>query len=302
LSTFETYMAEMARHSLLSEEQEVALAEEYVQGRAAEKQLAEALVYDPEIKRALEAAVVRGQEARKRMIQCNLRLVVSQAKRYSGRGLSFEDLVQEGNIGLIEAVERFDPQRGVRFSTYAVWWIRQGILRAIANQARTVRLPAHVSEKLSRLWRTRERLASQLHRRPTDQELAEQMGVSPREVRRLIRSERDVLSLNTPVGEDGDSELGDFVPDQDTPTMEETFAHHELQEKVQDIMAARLPPREHKVLRLRFGLDGGQTRTLAQVAEVLGITRERVRQIEARALRRLRYASARRRDLREAWV
>jgi RNA polymerase primary sigma factor len=295
-------MAEMGRHSLLSEEEEISLAEEYAQGRAAEEQLAEALNPDPKRKRVLEAAVVHGQEARKRMIQCNLRLVVSQAKRYAGRGLSFEDLVQEGNIGLIEAVERFDPRRGARFSTYAVWWIRQAVTRAIANQSRMVRLPAHVGEKLYRLRRAREKLSAQLHRRPTEHELAEQMGVSPGEIRRLLRSQRSVLSLNMPVGEEGDNELGDIVPDRDAPTMEETYAHYELRQKVHDMMAARLPPREQQVLRMRFGLDGGQTRTLAQIAEVLGITRERVRQIESRALRRLRYTSARRRDLREAWI
>lgn len=302
MSTFKNYMAEMGRYPLLSKEEEIVLAERYERGRTAKEQISEMVAFDLQERQELEAAVRRGDQARQRMIRCNLRLVISVAKHYGGRGLPFEDLVQEGNVGLIEAVERYDPRRGTRFSTYAVWWIRQTVSRAIGNQARTVRLPVHVSTELHHLRRVSNQLESCLHRRPTRQEMAEQMGVSLRRVRRLSQWQHKALSLNAPVGDREDSELADLVQDKDVPLIEETFARRQLRESVHDVMEAQLSAREQQILHLRFGLDGGPSRTLAQVAERVGVTRERVRQIETRALRRLRRASVRHKDLREAWI
>jgi RNA polymerase primary sigma factor len=295
-------MAEMGRYPLLSESEEIVLAERYERGRAALARLSEMVVVDPQERQELEAVVRRGEQARLRMIRSNLRLVISVAKRYAGRGMPFEDLVQEGNVGLIEAVERYDPRRGTRFSTYAVWWIKQTVSRSIETLARIVRLPVHVSADLYHLRRVSDELASRLQRRPTRQEVAEQMGISLRKVRRLLQWQHKVMSLNAPVGDQEDSELADFVQDEDVPLIEETFAHRQLRESVHDVMDAQLSQREQRVLSLRFGLDDGQARTLEQVAEVFGVTRERVRQIEARALRRLRRASVRHRELREAWA
>jgi RNA polymerase primary sigma factor len=294
-------MAEMGQYPLLSEEEEIALAERYERGRAARERLSEMVVPDPQERQELEAAVRRGEQARQRMIRCNLRLVISVAKPYVGRGLSFEDLVQEGNVGLMEAVERYDPRKGNRFSTYAVWWIKQTVSRAIENQGRTVRLPVHVSTELQHLRRVSDKLESRLQRRPTREEMAEQMGVSLRKIRRLLQWQHKVVSLSTPVG-DEDSELADLVQDEDVPPIEEAFAHRQLRESVHDVMAAQLSRREQRILRLRFGLDGGHAHTLGQVAEIFGVTRERVRQIELRAVRRLRHAIVRHKELREAWA
>jgi RNA polymerase primary sigma factor len=302
VSAFETYLSDMSRYPLLSGDEEVTLAAQYREGRAAQAQLSEASTLDPQARQALEGAIARGQQARECMIRGNLRLVVSQAKQYAGRGLSFEDLVQEGNIGLIAAVERYDPTRGNRFSTYAVWWIQQRMGRAIANKVRLVRLPVYVNDDLRRLHRARNDLAAALGRRPTPEEVAKEMGMPLKKVRRLAQWENRVLSLNAPVGDEGDSELADLVPDRETPAMEETVARHQLRERMQDMMGKRLRPREREVLRMRFGLDGSQEQTLKQVAEVLGVTRERVRQIEVRALRRLRHASVRDKGFRETWV
>jgi RNA polymerase primary sigma factor len=295
-------MKDMARYPLLSAEEEVELAEQYEQGRAAEQRLATESVPDLQQRRELERAVERGERARRRLIRCNLRLVISIIKRFAGRGLPFGDLVQEGNVGLMEAVERYDPRRGTRFSTYATWWIKQAVHRAIADKGRMVRLPVHVTEKLQRLRHARGELESQLKRRPTTGELAEQMGMPPRRIRRLTRWERRVLSLDMPVGDEGESKLGDFVQDPDAPSMEEAFAHRRIHERVRDIMDARLSPRERQVLDLRYGLDGSAGRTLRQVADELGVSRERIRQIESRALRRLRYDAIVRHKLRQAWM
>ena len=301
-NTLDLYMRDMARYALLDAGDEIALAEEVQLGKLAECRLAEGLVKDDQERRRLWTAVERGKQARRRFVLCNLRLVIAVAKEYAGGELSLSDLVQEGNVGLIEAVERYDHRRGMRFSTSAWWWIRQTISRAISNQSRTVRLPVHVSTDLAHMRRARQELESRLKRRPTPEELAEHMGMSLRKVRRLKQWEqRKVVSLQTPVGSEGESELGEFVEDEDTPPMEEIVAHGQLREKVQDIVKAMLKPRERAVLRLRFGLDGRRSCTLDQIAKEFGVTRERVRQIEARALRRLRHASVYR-ELREAQV
>ena len=301
MNTIEIYMADMGRYSLLNKEDEIVLAKRYEHGRAAAKRISELAVPDPQERKELEAAALRGAQARLRMIRCNLRLVISVAKQYAGRGVPFEDLIQEGNVGLMEAVERYDPRLGNRFSTYAVWWIRQAVARAVENQARIVRLPVHVSTALRRLRRVSEKLESQLQRRPTRQEVAAQMGISVKKVARLLQWQQVAVSLDAPVGDEGDTVLAEFVQDEDVPPIEEVFADRQLRESVRDVIAVRLSPREQRVLHLRLGFDGGQARTLEQVSGVLGVTRERVRQIETRALRKLRHASARHRELREAW-
>lgn len=287
-------MDEVTAYALLDAEQEVSLARQYEAGRAAERLLDEGATLDPAEQAKLEAEVKAGKDARRRLIRCNLRLVVSMAHKYSGLGLPLIDLVQEGNIGLMEAVERYDPERGFRFATYAGWWIKQAIRRALSNKGRLVRLPSHVTEELYRLRRASKEIEAQKSRRPTRQELAKRLGMSLHKIRRLLRlQQRRVLSLQMPVGEEGGSELGDLIPDRDTPPMEEIYAQHHLKESVQDVVASQLSPREQEVLRMRFGLDGREGQTLQEIADTLGISRERVRQIESRALRRLRYARAR---------
>jgi RNA polymerase primary sigma factor len=296
------YMADMTRYPLLSAEQEIALAQQYERGRAAKRQLAQFSDLGSAEQRGLESAVEQGGRARQRMIQCNLRLVVSMAHKYSDLGLPLVDLVQEGNIGLIEAVERYDPDRGFRFATYAGWWIKQAIRRALTNKGRLVRRPAHVNEDLQRLRRASKEIEAQLSRRPTPQELSERLGMPMHKIRRLLQlQQRRVLSLQMPVGDEGDGELGDLISDPDALPMEEIYAQHHMREGVQDVVASRLSPREQEVLRLRFGLDGGEARTLQQIADQLHISRERIRQIETRALRRLRYARSRH-ELQKIWA
>jgi RNA polymerase primary sigma factor len=217
-------------------------------------------------------------------------------------GLPLIDLVHEGNIGLMQAVDRYDPDRGFRFATYAGWWIKQSIRRALTNKGRLVRFPAHVNEELYRLRRASKEILSRVNRRPTPQELSKRLGMPVHKVRRLLRlQQRRVLSLQMPVGDEGDSELGDLIADPDTPPMEEIYAQRHLRESVRDVVASRLSSREQEVLRMRFGLDGSEARTLQQIAEALHISRERVRQIETKALRRLRYTTARH-DLHKIWA
>ena len=295
------YLAEMARYPLLSAKEEIALTAQYERGRAAKRQLAATSAPDAQKRRQLETAVVRGEQARQRLIKCNLRLVVSVAKRYLRCGLPLLDLVQEGNVGLIEAVNRFDYRRGNRFSTFAVWWIRQTVHRAVENQARLIRLPAGINGELYCLRKASDTLASRLNRHPTPQELAEQMNVSPRRIRRLLRWNGRVLSLEMPIGDQEGRTLADVVPNRDSPPLEETIARQQLRDSLHDAIEACLRPREQEVLCLRFGLDGGDSQTLGEVAQKYGVTRERVRQIEVRALRRLRRASIQNK-LRRAWV
>jgi RNA polymerase primary sigma factor len=288
------YMADVKQYPLLDAEQEVALAQQYTRGNVAARQLHDSSDLSASEQRALEAEVDEGRQARRRLIRCNLRLVVSMASKYSGLGLPLIDLVQEGNIGLMQAVDRYDPERGFRFATYAGWWIKQAIRRGLNNKGRLVRLPDYVSHELYRLRIASKEIEAQVSRRPTPQELADRLGTPIHKIRQLLKLQRlRVLSLQMPVGEDGEGELGDLIADTDTPPMEEVYARRHLRESVQDVVAEHLSSREQEILGMRFGLGGRENRTLQQIADTLHISRERVRQIEARALRRLRYATAR---------
>ncbi len=257
------YLKEIGRVPLLSAEEEVELAKRIEQG---------------------------DEEAKRRLAEANLRLVVSIAKRYVGRGMLFLDLIQEGNMGLIKAVEKFDYRKGYKFSTYATWWIRQAITRAIADQARTIRIPVHMVETINKLIRVSRQLLQELGREPTPEEIAKEMNLSPEKVREIMKIAQEPVSLETPIGEEDDSHLGDFIPDDDIQAPADAAAYELLKEQLKEVLDT-LSDREENVLRLRFGLDDGRTRTLEEVGKVFGVTRERIRQIEAKALRKLRHPS-----------
>jgi len=294
--TISLYLKEMARVPLLTAEEEIRLAKQYEQGRNARRRLAKNGL-EPEERERLEAMVERGEAARAHLIKANTRLVVSIAKRYLGQGVPFLDLIQEGNLGLIKAVEKFDYRRGHRFSTYATWWIRQAITRALADQGRVIRLPVHLSDRIRKVYQTSQQLEQDWGRQPTPEEIANELGLPPQKVQWMLKVSQRPLSLEKPVGEEEDSELGSFIEDSSSPTPTDSAYHHLLQEKLEDILTS-LTPREARILRLRFGLQDGRSYTLEEVGQKFGLTRERIRQIEHEALDRLRHPS-RSRQLRD---
>ena len=281
------YLQEIGETSLLTMQEEVWLATRMERGKAAEARLGERTL-SPEDKWALEADQQDGDDARAHLIQANLRLVVSVAKKYGGRGLSFLDLIQEGNIGLMKATDKFDYHRGFKFSTYATWWIRQAFTRAISDQSRTIRLPVHVGETINRVKKTSHRLQQILEREPSQVEIARAMAVSDEKVRQVLDVARHPVSLEAPVGSEGDAFLGDFIEDDTMPAPIEHAAQQLLRAQIGDALD-KLTDRERKIIVLRYGLDDGRFRTLEEVGRDFGITRERIRQIEAKALRKLRH-------------
>ncbi|MBE9507240.1 MAG: sigma-70 family RNA polymerase sigma factor [Chloroflexi bacterium] len=281
------YLKEMARVPLLTIEEEVRLAIALEAARGAQEILSNN-GSDPEKRRELQQQIEEGLAAREHLIKANTRLVVSIAKKYNGRGVPFLDLIQEGNLGLMKAVEKFDYTRGYRFSTYATWWIRQTITRAIADQGRTIRVPVHMSDRIRRLYNTTRQLEQEYGRRPTPEEIAVELDMEPRKVQWMLRVSWRPLSLERPVGEDEDSELGSFIEDDATPTPTQSAYQSLLGERVEEMLVT-LSPREARILRLRFGLLNGRSYTLEEVGQKFGLTRERIRQIEGKALRRLRH-------------
>ena len=295
------YLKEIGKVPLLSAEEEIDLAQKMEEGAVAKEKIAilkkrkeeaaeeEQAELDEEIK-ALTKTQDAGDEAKKRLAEANLRLVVSIAKRYVGRGMLFLDLIQEGNLGLIKAVEKFDYRKGYKFSTYATWWIRQAITRAIADQARTIRIPVHMVETINKLIRVSRQLLQELGREPTPEEIAEEMNMPVERVREILKISQEPVSLETPIGEEEDSHLGDFIQDDNVPVPADAAAFTLLKEQLEEVLGT-LTEREQKVLTLRFGLEDGRARTLEEVGKEFNVTRERIRQIEAKALRKLRHPS-----------
>jgi RNA polymerase primary sigma factor len=281
------YLQEIGETDLLTMEQEVWLARRMERGGIACRRLGAEDYLDDQERQELLDDREDGEEARRHLIQANLRLVVSVAKKYVGRGLSFLDLIQEGNIGLMKATDKFDYKRGYKFSTYATWWIRQAITRAISDQSRTIRLPVHVGETINRVKKTTHRLQQIFEREPTHEEIASFMDITEEKVRQVLEVSRHPISLEAPVGQDGDAFLGDFIEDETMPPPLEVASQQLLRSQIGDALD-KLADRERKIIQLRFGLDDGRFRTLEEVGREFGITRERIRQIEAKALRKLR--------------
>jgi len=295
--TISLYLKEMARVPLLTAEEEVSLSKALEQGLEAQKRLDRNRDLDEDARDELERLVVRGENARAHLIKANTRLVVSIAKRYLGQGVPFLDLIQEGNLGLIKAVEKFDYHRGHRFSTYATWWIRQSITRALADQGRVIRLPVHLSDRIRKVYQVAQQLEQDWGRQPTPEEIAEELSLPASKVQWMLKVSQRPLSLEKPVGEEEDSELGSFIPDDEAPTPPDTAYQHLLQERLNDVLTT-LTPREARILRMRFGLQDGHSYTLEEVGRKFKLTRERIRQIEHEALDRLRHPS-RSRQLRD---
>ncbi len=281
------YLREIGRVPLLTAEDEVALAKRMERGQKARRMLEQPNL-SPARRERLEAWVREGEEARDHLIRANSRLVVSIAKKYIGRGVPFLDLIQEGNIGLIRAVKKFDYRRGYKFSTYATWWIRQAVARAVADQSRTIRVPIHMHDQIARVARMSQDMAQELGREPTHEELAERLNLPEDKVRRIMKAATRILSLEAPVGEDGDSELGEFIKDETSVSPSTAASRSLLREQLEELMCA-LSQREVRILQMRFGLVDGQTHTLEEVGRKFGLTRERIRQREAQALTRLRH-------------
>ena len=288
------YLKEIGKVDLLTSEQEVSLAQTMVAGQEAESQLAEmeeaGEEIPEEVRRALRKTINAGEKAKQDLAEANLRLVVSIAKRYVGRGMLFLDLIQEGNLGLIKAVEKFDYTKGYKFSTYATWWIRQAITRAIADQARTIRIPVHMVETINKVIRVSRQLLQELGHDPSPEEISEEMNMPVDKVREILKIAQEPVSLETPIGEEEDSHLGDFIPDEDASEPSEAASFTLLKEQLVEVLST-LTPRDEKVLKLRFGIEDGRTRTLEEVGTEFNVTRERIRQIEAKALRKLRHPS-----------
>jgi RNA polymerase primary sigma factor len=292
------YLKEMSRVPLLTNDQEVEIAKRIEKAKHSKVKLAKMNGRSPKKrKQELEALVGDGLRAREHLIKANTRLVVSIAKKYIGRGVPFLDLIQEGNLGLMKAVNKYDYRRGFRFSTYATWWIRQTITRSIADQGRTIRVPVHMIDRIRSLYKTAQRLEQKLGRPPKVEELAADMDIEERKVQWMLKVSWLPVSLESPIGDDEDSELGMFVEDQKTPSPSQVAYYNLLSEKINEVLAT-LSPREARILRLRFGLENGRTYTLEEVGDKFGLTRERIRQIEGKALRRLRHPM-RARQLRE---
>ena len=288
------YLKEIGRVPLLNADEEVVLATAMSAGRAAQERIDEAAengetIPDEELAQ-LKKDIKEGNKAKQKLAEANLRLVVSIAKRYVGRGMLFLDLIQEGNLGLIKAVEKFDYTKGYKFSTYATWWIRQAITRAIADQARTIRIPVHMVETINKVIRVSRQLLQQLGHDPSPEEISAEMGMPVDKVREILKIAQEPVSLETPIGEEEDSHLGDFIPDEGASEPSEAASFTLLKEQLVDVLST-LTPREEKVLKLRFGIEDGRTRTLEEVGKEFNVTRERIRQIEAKALRKLRHPS-----------
>ena len=288
------YLKEIGKVPLLTADEEIELATAMTAGNAAKERLKEIEESGEEItdeeRKALNAECKRGERAKQKLAEANLRLVVSIAKRYVGRGMLFLDLIQEGNLGLIKAVEKFDYTKGYKFSTYATWWIRQAITRAIADQARTIRIPVHMVETINKVIRVSRQLLQELGHDPTPEEISEEMNMPVDKVREILKIAQEPVSLETPIGEEEDSHLGDFIPDEGASEPSEAASFTLLKEQLVDVLST-LTPREEKVLKLRFGIEDGRTRTLEEVGKEFNVTRERIRQIEAKALRKLRHPS-----------
>ncbi len=291
------YLKEIGKVALLTPEEEVSLAQAMSAGNEAAEKLAElrrqreeGAEIDPALEAALRKQYRAGETAKQKLAEANLRLVVSIAKRYVGRGMLFLDLIQEGNLGLIKAVEKFDYTKGYKFSTYATWWIRQAITRAIADQARTIRIPVHMVETINKVIRVSRQLLQELGHDPSPNEIAAEMNMPVDKVREIMKIAQEPVSLETPIGEEEDSHLGDFIPDEGASEPSEAASFTLLKEQLMDVLST-LTPREEKVLKLRFGIEDGRTRTLEEVGKEFNVTRERIRQIEAKALRKLRHPS-----------
>ena len=285
------YFRQMAQEPLLTAVEEIDLAKRIELGKRADERLKQEGVRESYAESwivRMERLIAEGQAAREHLGRANTRLVVSIAKRYMGQGLPFPDLIQEGNVGLMRAVDKYDYKRGNRFSTYATWWIRQAITRALAQKTRTIRIPLHMTERIRQMYRTAQSLEQSLGRRPSPEEIAEQMDLPADAIRSMMDASQHAIALERPVGDDGDSEFGDFIEDQDSPSPVEAATQHLLEETIEEVLS-ELTPRQSHILRLRFGLGGGEPHTLEEIANKFGLSRERIRQLEKEALRRLRH-------------